>query len=506
MGILKFYLGIGSLESSVASLLSFVTGNHDISLFLNLDGKPCLTTCGVKSRGCYGNRKSLLLVRLSFFFIKLVVLSLLIYLFIYYYFLCAVADRPLLEECYQGRIKTALEFALTVDDFNKLVDPRRLYESCLGPEPFAYILKKIAQEEKSWFLILRPFLSYLIDFFPTNLLLAGMATRYSKDKYARVKSLKNEPLSHITLGSKKRKLDKGKDEIPTPLSLFGTPSCPTPSLEMTTFSPPTTHSKGKAKVGKSVWDDLATALGRAHNVITDDELKGFSSIPSHELVSLYILKLVQVFYSMFLHYIIKFLHLLNITNLSFSFQVLGESLQTDYLNSEEKVVVANSKVDSIEAESSKLRKDLIEAMDQSTKAKEKMKELKEALKVDKKFIIQKDEEVQAALLRMDEEHEKVITKFLESDRFSNMQFKQYFNGFELLCRWMMKHHSHVVDFSNLDFEAIDTEILVDKANEKEGETIAEATDAVEGEGAATRKANSKAQTEAGHVEEIVSAP
>ena len=126
--------------------------------------------------------------------------------------------------------------------------------------------------------------------------------------------------------------------------------------------------------------------------------------------------------------------MLNITNLSFSFQVLGESLRlkTDYLNSEEKVVVANSKVDSIEAESSKLRKDLIEAMDQSTKAKEKMKELKEALKVEKKFIIQKDEEVQAALLRTDKEHEKVITRFLESDRFSDMQFEQYFKGFKLL--------------------------------------------------------------------------
>ena len=79
-----------------------------------------------------------------------------------------------------------------------------------------------------------------------------MATRYSKDKYARVKSLKNEPLSHITLGSKKRKRDEGKDETPTPLSLFGTPSSPTPSLEMMTFSPLTTRFKGKAKVGKSV--------------------------------------------------------------------------------------------------------------------------------------------------------------------------------------------------------------------------------------------------------------
>ena len=56
----------------------------------------------------------------------------------------AVADRPLLEEHYQGQIKVALEFALTVDDFNELVDPRCLYECCLRPELSAYVLKKIA--------------------------------------------------------------------------------------------------------------------------------------------------------------------------------------------------------------------------------------------------------------------------------------------------------------------------------------------------------------------------
>ena len=96
---------------------------------------------------------------------------------------------------------------------------------------------------------------------------------------------------------------------------------------------------------------------------------------------------------------------------------------TDYLNNEEKVVVANAKVNSIDTESLKLRKDLIKAMDQLTKAKEKVKELKEALKVEEKLVIQKDEEVQVALLRTDEECEKVITKFLESNRFSNIQFE-----------------------------------------------------------------------------------
>ena len=84
--------------------------------------------------------------------------------------------------------------------------------------------------------------------------------------------------------------------------------------------------------------------------------------------------------------------------------------------------MANSKVHIVEAKSSRLRKDLIEVMDQVTKAMEKVKELKDALKVEKKLVIQKDEEVQAALLKTNEEHEKVITKFLESDRFSNLQF------------------------------------------------------------------------------------
>ena len=118
----------------------------------------------------------------------------------------------MLEEHYQGRIKAAFEFALTADNFDKLVNPRHLYECCLRLEPSTYLLKKIAKEEKSRFLILCLFLNYLIDFHPTNLFLVEMATGYSKDKYACVKSLKNEPLSLIAPRLKKRKLDEGKDE------------------------------------------------------------------------------------------------------------------------------------------------------------------------------------------------------------------------------------------------------------------------------------------------------
>ena len=105
-------------------------------------------------------------------------------------------------------------------------------------------------------------------------------------------------------------------------------------------------------------------------------------------------------------------------------------------------------------------------MDEPTKAKGKIKELNEALKVEKLLITQKDDEIQATLLQTDEQCEKVIDQFLKSERFFDLQFIQYYKGFERLRRRTMKHYSQAVDFSNLDFEAIDTEVLVDEAKEQ----------------------------------------
>lgn len=60
---------------------------------------------------------------------------------------------------------------------------------------------------------------------------------------------------------------------------------------------------------------------------------------------------------------------------------------------------------------------------------------------------------------------------MKSEHFSDLQFIQYYKGFELLCKWMMKHHNQVMDFSNLDFEAIDTKVLAEEAKEQEETTI-----------------------------------
>lgn len=103
--------------------------------------------------------------------------------------------------------------------------------------------------------------------------------------------------------------------------------------------------------------------------------------------------------------------------LEYLVKVLGASLRltTDYLGIKERVVVVNSKLESAEAESSNRRKDLIEAMDEVNRVKEKIQELNEALKVEKMLIIQKDEDVQVALLRTSAEREKVVDQFIKSE-------------------------------------------------------------------------------------------
>ena len=57
---------------------------------------------------------------------------------------------------------------------------------------------------------------------------------------------------------------------------------------------------------------------------------------------------------------------------------------------EEKVVVATSKVESVEVECSQLKKDLIAIMNERNDANQKIKELTKALRVEKVLVVQKD--------------------------------------------------------------------------------------------------------------------
>ena len=74
-----------------------------------------------------------------------------------------------------------------------------------------------------------------------------------------------------------------------------------------------------------------------------------------------------------------------VLNVELSFQVLGESfhITSEYLTQEAKITSAVSRVGALESEYSKLKRDLITAMDKANTAKEKAKSLGDDLRAER---------------------------------------------------------------------------------------------------------------------------
>ena len=53
-----------------------------------------------------------------------------------------------------------------------------------------------------------------------------------------------------------------------------------------------TGNKGKEKMGSSVWADAETTMDYANELLTLGEMKEISSVPSHEMVSRHVHKLM----------------------------------------------------------------------------------------------------------------------------------------------------------------------------------------------------------------------
>ena len=145
-------------------------------------------------------------------------------------------------------------------------------------------------------------------------------------------------------------------------------------------------------------------------------------------------------------------------------QVLGESLHitSEYLASEAKVESAQSHVSSLEAENSKLRKELIAAMDNANQAKEKLRTLMDELRVERELTKDKDEQIAAARERAKGVAPKAVEGFQQTDKYNTVLFSWYFKGFELLRRYFIKYPSGV-DLEKLDLEEVDKEMAADEA-------------------------------------------
>ena len=97
-------------------------------------------------------------------------------------------------------------------------------------------------------------------------------------------------------------------------------------------------------------------------------------------------------------------------------------ITSQYLVSEEKAVMATSKVEAMEAEASCLRKDLIVAMDENNSSKEKIKTLYEELNVKKQLVKQRDEQLAAANQKMKNVVAKTIHAFQLMEEYNAILF------------------------------------------------------------------------------------
>ena len=116
----------------------------------------------------------------------------------------------------------------------------------------------------------------------------------------------------------------------------------------------------------------------------------------------------------------------------------------------------------LEVENSKLRKELIAAMDDANQAKEKLRTLTEELRVEQELTKEKDEQIAAARERAKGLAAKAVEGFQQTKEYNSVLFSWYFKGFELLRRYFIKHPSGV-DLEKLDLEEVDKEMAADEA-------------------------------------------
>ena len=145
--------------------------------------------------------------------------------------------------------------------------------------------------------------------------------------------------------------------------------------------------------------------------------------------------------------------------------MLGESLYItiEYLTQEAKVASLTSKMEAIEAETSKLKQSLIEFMGEANALKEKVKALSDNLKAERQLTLEKDEQLLGVKESLKTIAAMSVEAFQITDEYNSVLFSWYFKGFEFLRRYLVKHPSGM-DMAKLDLEEVDQEMVADEAN------------------------------------------
>ena len=103
--------------------------------------------------------------------------------------------------------------------------------------------------------------------------------------------------------------------------------------------------------------------------------------------------------------------------------MLGESLHltSEYLAQEAKVESAWSHMTTLEAENSKLKKELISAMNEANLAKEKVKILTDDLRTERQLTLEKDEQLATTKEKIKGIAAKGVEGFQQTEEYNTVQ-------------------------------------------------------------------------------------
>ena len=136
--------------------------------------------------------------------------------------------------------------------------------------------------------------------------------------------------------------------------------------------------------------------------------------------------------------------------------MLGESfhITTKYLTQEAKVASLTSKMEAMEAETSKLKQSLIDSIGEVNTLKEKVKALSDNVRAERQLTLEKDKQLLSIKESLKTIAARSVEAFQTTDEYNSVLFNWYFKGFELLKRYLVKHPSGM-DMGKLDLEEVD---------------------------------------------------
>ena len=113
-----------------------------------------------------------------------------------------------------------------------------------------------------------------------------------------------------------------------------------------------------------------------------------------------------------------------------------------------------SKMEAMEAETSKLKQSLIDSIGEVNTLKEKVKALSDNVRAERQLTLEKDKQLLSIKESLKTIAARSVEAFQTTDKYNSVLFSWYFKGFELLRRYLVKHPSGV-DMAKLDLEEVD---------------------------------------------------